>query len=56
MKQGILPAEMAEKLRILSQEVRRIGNGFHCDPETIAIQKDHVAKQLAILARQVGGR
>lgn len=31
----------------------RIGDGYRCDPETIALAKDEIATRLAGLARQM---
>ena len=49
LSQGSLARELAD----LSQEVRRIGCGYRSDPETIAIQKDEIARRLSRLARAV---
>ena len=45
--------ELAEELRELALDVRRLGNGFRQDPEALCIAKDEIAKRLAGLARQV---
>jgi len=42
-----------DRLRELAYQVRRIGCGFRADPETIAIQKDEIAADLAQLARDL---
>lgn len=44
---------VAEELRTLAGDVRRIATGFRADPETIAIQKDTIARRLSLLARTV---
>jgi hypothetical protein len=44
---------LADELRELSRDVRRLGNGFRVDPETIAIEKDAVAVRLLGLAREL---
>jgi len=49
------PADIAGELQDLARDVRRIGCGFRCDPETIASQKSDVAARLAALARAVRG-
>jgi len=47
----------SERLKRLSRDVRRIGCGYRTDPESIAIQKSNIARELAELARQLeGGR
>jgi len=48
-EQGTVPAQ----LRDLANAVRRIGNGYRDDPETIAIQKETVATRLVSLTRRV---
>jgi hypothetical protein len=42
-----------EELRDLARAVRRIGDGYRCDPETVALAKDEIATRLAGLARQM---
>lgn len=44
---------ISEKLRDLACDVRRIGNGFRDDPETILMIKDEVAEDLYKIARQL---
>ncbi|MGP1397162.1 MAG: hypothetical protein ACTS3R_16770 [Inquilinaceae bacterium] len=46
-------ARVADQLRGLAGAVRRIGDGYRCDPETIAAQKDDIAFRLRILAQAV---
>jgi hypothetical protein len=40
-------------LRQLAADVQRIGDGWSQDPETVAIQKDDVAKRLVNLAQEL---
>lgn len=47
------PTLLARELAELSHEVRKIGCGYRSDPETIAIQKDAIARRLSRLAREV---
>jgi hypothetical protein len=42
-----------DELRALAVAVRRIGDGYRDDPETIAIAKDQIAARLAGLARRM---
>jgi len=46
---------LANRLRDLARDVRRIGCGLRSDPEAIAIAKDVIAAELAGLARRVDG-
>ena len=46
-------SQVAERLRKLATDVRRIGDGWSQDPETVAIQKDDVARSLISLAREL---
>jgi hypothetical protein len=43
------------ELQDLARAVRRIGSGFRCDPETIAIAKDEIAHRLNGIARRLAG-
>lgn len=45
----------ADELRSLAREVRRIGCGLRCDPETIAAAKSEIAYRLTGLARRLAG-
>jgi hypothetical protein len=42
---------MADQLRGLARDVRRIGRSGRGDPESVAIDKDDVAHRLARMAR-----
>lgn len=41
---------IADQLRNTADDVRRIGDGFRNNPESIAIAKDDVAQRLVVLA------
>jgi hypothetical protein len=43
------------ELQELAGAVRRLGSGFRCDPETIAIDKDDIAYRLTGIARRLAG-
>jgi hypothetical protein len=45
----------SRELQELARAVRRIGSGFRCDPETIAIAKDEIAHKLTGIARRLAG-
>jgi hypothetical protein len=47
------PGGLAEQLRGLAIAVRRIGDGFRCNPEQIAEQKDSVAHDLDRIADEL---
>ncbi len=44
---------IADQLRDLARDVWRIGDGYRDDPESIAVQKDTISKQLRSLARDL---
>jgi len=52
MRVQITRPSVSERLRDLANDVRKIGYGWGCDPEQVAIAKDAVAKELLILARE----
>lgn len=49
------PTAIMADLQELARDVRRIGSGFRCDPEAIAMAKDEIAHRLTGLARRIGG-
>lgn len=44
------------RLLTLAAEVRRIGDGYRCTPEDIAIRKDAVARELVAISRALEPR
>jgi hypothetical protein len=38
------------ELQQIARAVRRIGSGYHCDPESILIAKDSIAHRLMAIA------
>lgn len=44
---------LAEELKAIAGDVRRIGCAFRADPEAILMQKDAIARRLVELARRV---
>ena len=42
-----------ETLRQIARDIRQIGCGFRCDPESIAIQKDEVPRRILNVALRV---
>jgi hypothetical protein len=44
---------IADQLRDLARDVWRIGDGYRDDPESIAVQKDTISKQLHSLAKDL---
>ena len=44
---------LPEELRSLARDVRRIGDGWRSDPESVAIQKDDVSKRLVLIAQRL---
>ncbi len=53
MSERVQTLNISTRLRDLARDVRRIGNGYRCDPEAIAIRKDEIAKKLAAIAREL---
>jgi hypothetical protein len=47
------PMPVPARLRDLAADIRRIGCGLRADPETIAIAKDSIARQLQAIAREL---
>jgi hypothetical protein len=47
---------LANRIRELACDVRRIGRGRRCDAESIAIDKDCIAVELGSLARRLERR
>ena len=47
------PEPVPERLRSLANDVRRIGDGYRADPETLALRKDDIASRLAEIAREL---
>jgi hypothetical protein len=41
---------LANELREIARAVRRIGDPFRVDPETLCIQKDEISRQLIAVA------
>lgn len=46
---------LANRVRELSRDVRRIGHGARCDPESIAIDKESISIELNRLAGRLEG-
>lgn len=44
---------VADELRALARDVRRIGCGYRADPETIALAKEDVSRRLVGIARSL---
>ena len=53
--QGARPDQLGvpDQLRVRARAVRQIGDGWHDDPEAVAIAKDDVAKRLVAIAREL---
>jgi len=47
------PRNVVEELAEIARRVRRIGDGWRSDPETIAIEKDELASRIRRAARQL---
>lgn len=47
-------SRIADELQAIARNVRRIGDGYRTNPETIALQKDEAAHRLTRLARSLG--
>ncbi len=45
--------DLPDELRDLARDVRRIGDGYRRDPESLAIQKDGISKRLVVIARRL---
>lgn len=45
----------ADRLRALARDVRRMGDAYRRDPESIALEKDEIASELLSLARRLDG-
>ena len=47
--------DVGNRLRALARDVRRIGDAYRRDPESIAVEKDEIATELLSLARRLDG-
>lgn len=49
-------SEFPTELRQLARDVRRMGDGYRADAETLALRREAIAERLLKLAREAEGR